>query len=102
MGGVSIPYATTPMNSRTGMTIGGTRYFIVVPIQRGLWRQPRITHGARDRHQITTCWRGLRRRGRRRRAIPWPANISSAPHRRAPDPAKAPVFGPAEALPTVG
>ena len=31
MGGLSIPYATTPMNSRTGMTIGGTRYFMRFP-----------------------------------------------------------------------
>src|ERR1700722_8905270 len=31
MGGLSIPYATIPMNSRTGMTIGGTRYFMRFP-----------------------------------------------------------------------
>jgi hypothetical protein len=31
MGGLSTPYATTPMNSRTGMTIGGTRYFMRFP-----------------------------------------------------------------------
>jgi hypothetical protein len=30
-GGLSIPYAKTPMNSRTGMTIGGTRYFMRLP-----------------------------------------------------------------------
>ena len=28
MGGLSIPYATTPMNSKAGMTIGGTMYFM--------------------------------------------------------------------------
>jgi len=32
IGGLSIPYATIPMNKRTGMTIGGTRYFMVFPL----------------------------------------------------------------------
>ena len=30
IGGLSIPYATIPMNKRTGMTIGGTRYFMAL------------------------------------------------------------------------
>jgi hypothetical protein len=32
IGGLSIPNATIPMNKRTGMTIGGTRYFMVFPL----------------------------------------------------------------------
>jgi hypothetical protein len=32
IGDLSIPYAMTPINNRTGMTIGGTKYFIVFPI----------------------------------------------------------------------
>jgi hypothetical protein len=32
IGGLSIAYATIPMNKRTGMTIGGTRYFMVFPL----------------------------------------------------------------------
>jgi hypothetical protein len=32
IGGLSIPYATIPMNKRTGMTIGGTKYFMVFPL----------------------------------------------------------------------
>jgi hypothetical protein len=31
MGGLSNPYATTPTNSRTGMTMGGTRNFMRLP-----------------------------------------------------------------------
>ena len=34
MGGLSNPYATTPTNSRTGMTMGGTRNFMRFPDQR--------------------------------------------------------------------
>jgi hypothetical protein len=34
IGGLSIPYATIPMNKRTGITIGGTRYFIVFAFVR--------------------------------------------------------------------
>ena len=33
-GGLSIPYATTATNNRTGITIGGTRYFMVFPLLR--------------------------------------------------------------------
>jgi hypothetical protein len=29
IGGLSIPYVTTATNNRTGITIGGTRYFMV-------------------------------------------------------------------------
>ena len=29
IGGLSIPYVTIPMNNRTGITMGGTRYFMV-------------------------------------------------------------------------
>ena len=32
IGGLSIPYATIPMDKSTGMTIGGTRYFMVFPL----------------------------------------------------------------------
>jgi hypothetical protein len=32
IGGLSIPYATIPMNKRTGITIGGTKYFMVFPL----------------------------------------------------------------------
>ena len=32
IGGLSIPYARIPMNKRTGITIGGTRYFMVFPL----------------------------------------------------------------------
>ncbi len=32
MGGLSIPNATTEMNNSTGITIGGTRYFMVFPV----------------------------------------------------------------------
>jgi hypothetical protein len=32
IGGLSIPYATTPMNKRTGITIGGTKYFMAFPL----------------------------------------------------------------------
>jgi len=31
IGGLSIPYAAMPINKRTGITIGGTRYFMVAP-----------------------------------------------------------------------
>ena len=34
MGGLSTPYATTPMNNSTGITIGGTRYFMVFPVSK--------------------------------------------------------------------
>ena len=43
MGGLRIPYATTPTNSRTGMTIGGTRNFMRFPdyqIKRTLLAAP--------------------------------------------------------------
>jgi hypothetical protein len=33
MGGLSVPYAMTPINNRTGITIGGTRYFMVLPVK---------------------------------------------------------------------
>ena len=29
IGGLSIPYAAMPINKRTGITIGGTRYFML-------------------------------------------------------------------------
>jgi hypothetical protein len=29
IGGLSIPYVTIPANNRSGITIGGTRYFMV-------------------------------------------------------------------------
>jgi hypothetical protein len=29
IGGLNIPYAAIPINKRTGITIGGTRYFMV-------------------------------------------------------------------------
>jgi hypothetical protein len=32
IGGLSIPYAAIPMTKRIGITIGGTRYFIVFPL----------------------------------------------------------------------
>jgi hypothetical protein len=32
IGGLSIAYAAMPINKRAGITIGGTRYFIVPPI----------------------------------------------------------------------
>jgi hypothetical protein len=34
IGGLSIPYATTPMNKRTGITIGGTTYFMAFSVAR--------------------------------------------------------------------
>jgi hypothetical protein len=34
MGGLSTPYATTPMNNSTGITIGGTRYFMAFPVSK--------------------------------------------------------------------
>jgi hypothetical protein len=34
IGGLSIPNATTPMNKRTGITIGGMRYFMFFPFVR--------------------------------------------------------------------
>jgi hypothetical protein len=43
IGGLSIPYATIPMNRRIGITIGGTRYFMVFPLL-----------GEPDRCRITT------------------------------------------------
>jgi hypothetical protein len=33
MGGLRIAYAPRPMNNRTGITIGGTKYFIVFPFK---------------------------------------------------------------------
>ena len=32
MGGLNTPYATTAINKRAGITIGGTRYFIIFPV----------------------------------------------------------------------
>ena len=62
MGGLSIPYATTPMNSRAGMTIGGTRYFMVFPIFRVLaWRHQQVTPECPPR-QIKICRRGPQHR----------------------------------------
>jgi hypothetical protein len=42
IGGLSIPYATIPMNRMTGITIGGTRYFMVFPLLGEPYRR-RIT-----------------------------------------------------------
>jgi hypothetical protein len=30
IGGLSIPYVTIPTNNSTGITIGGTKYFMVI------------------------------------------------------------------------
>jgi hypothetical protein len=69
MGGLSTPYATTPMNKKSGITIGGTRYFMVFPLLRELgWRHQQVTP-ERRRYRITKCWTGVRRRGQRWRAI---------------------------------
>jgi hypothetical protein len=38
-GGPSIPSATIPMINRTGITIGGTRYFMVFPLYRMAYPQ---------------------------------------------------------------
>jgi hypothetical protein len=32
IGGFNIPYARTPIINSTGITIGGTRYFMVFPV----------------------------------------------------------------------
>src|SRR5438128_1692273 len=66
IGGLSIPYAAIPINKRTGITIGGTRYFMVVPL-------------------IITWRRGLRRRGQDRRGALQPENISCRLHLPASD-----------------
>jgi hypothetical protein len=39
IGGLSIQYETIPMNKRTGITIGGTRYFMVFPLSGELDRR---------------------------------------------------------------
>ena len=36
MDGLSTAYATIAMNNRTGITIGGTKYFMVFPFYREL------------------------------------------------------------------
>src|ERR1700730_6365767 len=60
MGGLSTPYATTPMNSRTGMTIGGTRYFMRFPRLKRTrfgctsWQRRRVVD-ARSQHAEEGC-----------------------------------------------
>jgi hypothetical protein len=39
IGGLSIPYAAIPMNKRIGITIGGTKYFMIFPFAgEARWR----------------------------------------------------------------
>jgi len=78
MGGLSIPYATTPMNSRAGMTIGGTRYFMVFPIFRVLaWRHQQVTPECPPR-QIKICRRGPQHRAQGSWATSSSAKIDAA------------------------
>ncbi len=49
IGGRSIPYAAMPMNNRTGITIGGTRYFMFLP----LCKEPDC--GVRSQHAGEYC-----------------------------------------------
>lgn len=87
IGGLSIAYATIPMNKRTGITIGGTTYFMtggrVVGISRlhfsrnssALERSPERKPG---RCPITTCRRILPPQGQSRRATSQRENISGS------------------------
>jgi hypothetical protein len=36
IGGLNIPYATTPIINKTGITIGGTRYLMMFQFEREL------------------------------------------------------------------
>lgn len=79
IGGLSIPYATMPMNKRIGMTIGGTKYFMVFPLLENPRQQPasllercRSTGQGPERNvvggRITTCRRVVPLLGQDRRA----------------------------------
>jgi hypothetical protein len=103
IGGLSIPYATIPMNKRTGITIGGTRYFIIFSFA---WRagaaaslftgSRRTGAGARsetrsapdDNVLETTAAPKARRPATLRREniswpVHWPAAYLARPHLRA-------------------